>query len=112
MLVYEHPSLGNILTTQSGQALYRFTIDNNGSYPLYNGTSWLLVSASDAPVADSGVSSVLGSATFSNVSGGPYLTVNGYPAYTFTGDIESGQATGHNSGTVWYTIKADGSLNN
>ena len=108
--VLVHPTLGNILTDGSGRVLYYFAADTPGGNPLFSGSSWPYVTVPAAPKADAGVAAMLASSTFGK-PGGPYLTVNGRPVYYYVGDIEAGQANGQGAGWVWYTIKADGSIN-
>jgi predicted lipoprotein with Yx(FWY)xxD motif len=105
-----HPTLGNILTDGAGRVLYYFAADSAGGNPLFSGASWPYVSVPEAPKADAGVSATLASSTFGK-PGGPYLTVNARPVYTYVGDAEVGQANGHGAGSVWWTIRADGVIN-
>lgn len=51
------------------------------------------------------------SGSYSNTSVGPWLKINIRPVYTYAGDRESYQASGHGLGSVWFTIKPDGTLN-
>jgi predicted lipoprotein with Yx(FWY)xxD motif len=108
--VLAHPTLGNILTDGAGRVLYYFAADSAGGNPLFSGASWPYVSVPEAPKADAGVSATLASSTFGK-PGGPYLTVNARPVYTYVGDAGAGQANGHGAGWVWWTIRADGAIN-
>ena len=108
--VLVHPTLGNILTDGSGRVLYYFAADTPGGNPLFSGSSWPYVTVPAAPKADAGISAALGSSTFGR-SGGPYLTVNARPAYFYVGDTVAGQANGQGVGSVWWTVKADGTIN-
>ena len=111
VVVFNHPSYGEILTDQDGNVLYGFSIDSAGGDPLYSGSSWPLASHSTDPEPDADVTAALTSGTYSNTSGGPWLKINDRPVYTYVGDSEPNQASGHGLGFVWFTIKADGSLN-
>jgi hypothetical protein len=111
VLVFNHPSYGEILTDQSGNVLYGLSFDSAGGDPLYSGSSWPLASHSTDPEPDADVTAALTSGTYSNTSGGPWLKINDRPVYTYAGDSELNQASGHGQGSVWFTIKADGSLN-
>ena len=111
VLVFNHPSYGEILTDQSGNVLYGFSIDSAGGDPIYSGSTWPLAPQIADPEPDAGITAALTSGTFSNASGGPWLKINNRPVYTYAGDSEPNQATGQNSGTVWFTIKPDGTLN-
>ena len=108
--VLAHPTLGNILTDGAGRVLYFFAADTPGGNPLFSGSSWPYVTVPAAPKADAGISAALGSSTFGR-SGGPYLTVNARPAYFYVGDTAAGQANGQGVGSVWWTVKADGAIN-
>ena len=105
-----HPTLGNILTDGAGRVLYFFTSDTPGGNPMFSGSSWPYVSVPAAPKADASVTATIASSSFGR-SNGPFLTINTRPAYTYAGDTTAGQATGHGAGWVWYTIKADGTIN-
>jgi predicted lipoprotein with Yx(FWY)xxD motif len=111
VLVFNHPSYGEILTDQDGNVLYGFSIDSAGGDPLYSGSSWPLASHSTDPEPDADVTAALTSGTYSNTSGGPWLKINDRPVYTYAGDSELNQASGHGQGSVWFTIRPDGSLN-
>lgn len=108
--VLVHPSLGNILTDGAGRVLYFFTPDSPGGGPMFSGSSWPNVSVPTTPKTDAGVTATLGSSSFGRTNG-PFLTINTRPAYTYAGDTTVGQASGHGAGWVWYTIKADGTIN-
>ena len=111
VLVFNHPSYGEILTDQSGNVLYGFSIDSVGGDPIYIGAAWPLALQIADPEPDAGVSAALTSGTFSNASGGPWLKINNRPVYTYASDSEPNQASGHGLGFVWFTIKPDGTLN-
>jgi len=111
VLVFNHPSYGEILTDQSGNVLYGFSIDSVGEDPIYIGAAWPLAPQIADPEPDAGVTAALTSGTFSNASGGPWLKINNRPVYTYASDSEPNQASGHGLGFVWFTIKPDGTLN-
>jgi hypothetical protein len=111
VVVFNHPSYGEILTDQSGNVLYGLSFDSAGGDPLYSGSSWPLASHSTDPEPDADVTAALTSGTYSNTSGGPWLKINDRPVYTYAGDSELNQASGHGQGSVWFTIRPDGSLN-
>jgi len=111
VLVFNHPSYGEILTDQSGNVLYGFSIDSAGGDPIYSGAAWPLTPQIADPEPDAGVTAALTSGTFSNASGGPWLKINNRPVYTYASDSEANQASGHGLGSVWFTIKPDGTLN-
>ena len=111
VLVFDHPSYGEILTDQSGNVLYGLSFDSVGGDPLYSGSAWPLAPQITDPLPNAGATAALSSGTFSNASGGPWLKINNRPVYTYAGDSEPNQASGHGIGSVWFTTKADGTLN-
>jgi predicted lipoprotein with Yx(FWY)xxD motif len=111
VLVFNHPSYGEILTDQSGNVLYGLSFDSVGGDPLYNGSAWPLAPQITDPLPNAGATAALTNGTFSNASGGPWLKINNRPVYTYVSDSEPNQASGHGIGSVWFTIKADGTLN-
>ena len=111
VLVFNHPSYGEILTDQSGSVLYGLSFDSAGGDPNYSGSAWPLAPQITDPEPDAGVTAALTSGTFSNASGGPWLKINNRPVYTYASDSEPNQASGHGLGSVWFTIKPDGTLN-
>ena len=111
VLVFNHPSYGEILTDQSGNVLYGLSFDSVGGDPLYSGSAWPLAPQITDPLPNAGATAALSSGTFSNASGGPWLKINNRPVYTYVSDSEPNQASGHGIGSVWFTIKPDGTLN-
>ena len=107
--ILNHPSLGNILTDAAGRVLYVLAIDSPGGQPLYSGAAWPYVNASQTPKADANITATLGSSTYGK-PGGPYLTINGYPVYYSANDTEPGEADSHGLGSLWWTIRPDGSF--
>ena len=103
VLIHEHPTLGDILTDANGQVYYFFLYDSAGATPVAN-SSWPVATAAETPVADVGVTAAL------DVNGDK-LTINNFPVYTYVGDTQANQASGHNLGSVWFTIHPNGELN-
>jgi len=103
VLIHEHPTLGDILTDANGQVYYFFLYDSAGGTPVAN-SSWPVATAAETPVADVGVTAAL------DVNGDK-LTINNFPVYTYVGDTQTNQASGHNLGSVWFTIHPNGELN-
>jgi streptogramin lyase len=48
---------------------------------------------------------------FGNDSSGTYLTIEGRSVYAYIHGTEPNQVSGHDAGDVWFTIRADGELN-
>jgi predicted lipoprotein with Yx(FWY)xxD motif len=111
VLIYAHPEYGDILTDANGQVLYYFLYDSAGDNPVAANDTWPLAAAAETSVADVDISAGLGEGDYSNASGGPYLTIDDLPVYTYRGDTEANQANGQGAGAVWFTICPDGQLN-
>jgi predicted lipoprotein with Yx(FWY)xxD motif len=108
------PGVGTVLVTSTGYALYMFEPDNRHSVSCTGACAgtWppLQLPAGAAPAAGPGVKpSLLGSDP--DPAGGRVVTYDGWPLYTYTGDIQPGQATGQNidlNGGEWYVIGPSG----
>lgn len=108
------PGLGPILVDANGYTLYTFPPDNRqvvsctdvcqGSWPPVH------LTADVAPQAGGGVNpALLGS--LPDPSGGRVATYNGWPLYTYAGDVKPGELNGQGlnlNGDEWYVIGTDG----
>jgi predicted lipoprotein with Yx(FWY)xxD motif len=107
--------VGQVLVTSKGYALYMFEPDNQRSVTCTGACagSWPPVKVPDGGsyAAGAGVDSkLLGSDP--DPEGGQVLTYNGWPLYTYTGDVQPAQATGQAidlNGGEWYVLRPDGS---
>lgn len=108
------PSVGTVLVTSSGYTLYMFQPDNRRAVTCTAvcAATWppLTLPAGTALVAGPGIkASLLG--TDPETSGGRVITYNGWPLYTYTGDVQPGQATGQAidlNGGEWYVLRPSG----
>ena len=109
------PAVGQVLVTSGGYVLYMFQPDNRRTVTcsaVCAGT-WppLKLPAGATVAAGPGVKqSLLGSDP--DPSGGRVVTYNGWPLYTYTGDVQPGQATGQAidlNGGEWYVLRPSGS---
>jgi predicted lipoprotein with Yx(FWY)xxD motif len=109
--INDHPSYGALLTDQAGRVLYFFSADSPGGNPQFSGSTWPYVPSPGEPVPDLGVTAALDT---SNYGMGPdeYLIINGRPTYYYSGDTKPGDANGQGLGSVWWSIKPDGTINN
>ncbi|MDA8045162.1 MAG: hypothetical protein M0Z30_08000 [Actinomycetota bacterium] len=103
-------ALGQVLTTASGKVLYLLTADRPGSRSCSGACLqyWPPVMLHGAAVGAPGVTAHLGQLA---VSGGEQLTVNGQPAYTYSGDTIAGQTSGQGIGSfggVWWVMSTSG----
>jgi predicted lipoprotein with Yx(FWY)xxD motif len=106
--------VGTMLVTSKGYALYMFQPDNRRAVTC-TGTcagTWppVMLPAGATPVAGPGVhASLLGSDP--DPTGGRVLTYNGWPLYTYSGDVGPGQANGQGidlNGGEWYVMSPSG----
>jgi predicted lipoprotein with Yx(FWY)xxD motif len=102
-----HISLGTIVTSSSGYALYYFTEDKPG-----RGTSACSGSCASTwpPLtgtvqAPAGVTLPGPLGTITRPGGAKQVTINGYPVYTYAGDKSPGQASGNGAEGEWHVIK-------
>ena len=105
--------VGQVLVTAEGYALYMFQPDNQRSVTCTGACagSWPPVKVADGGyAAGPGVDrSLLG--TDPDPEGGTVLTYNGWPLYTYTGDVQPAQATGQAidlNGGEWYVLRPTG----
>jgi predicted lipoprotein with Yx(FWY)xxD motif len=106
--------VGTILVTSKGYALYMFQPDNRRAVTCTGSCAgtWppLMLPAGATPSAGPGVhASLLGSDP--DPAGGRVVTYNGWPLYTYSGDIGPGQANGQSidlNGGEWYVLNPSG----
>jgi len=96
--VATNATYGNILTTNSGRALYTLDTDHNGLSTCTGSclSVWpaLTVPAGTTPTGGSGVTGTVGASLQSN--GTFQVTYNGSPVSTFIGDTAADEVTGQN----------------
>jgi predicted lipoprotein with Yx(FWY)xxD motif len=109
--------VGTVLVNGQGQTMYMLTTekggkitctDDNGCTKVWPDTE--LPKGATAATAGSGIqASLLG--TVKNDAGELYVTYNGWPLYTFSGDKGAGQANGEGItgfGGTWYVLSTSG----
>jgi predicted lipoprotein with Yx(FWY)xxD motif len=105
-LIVRKTGIGYVLATSAGMTVYWYSDDvrNSGRSSCTAGclTAWPAVTGT--PVAAAGVklSDKLGTITRSG--GVVQATYNGYPLYTYGGDMTPGQTSGNGVGGVWHVI--------
>jgi predicted lipoprotein with Yx(FWY)xxD motif len=105
-LTVRETKIGYVLATSTGMTIYWYSDDvrNSGHSSCTAGclTAWPAVTGT--PVAAPGVtlSDKLGSIT--RPGGVVQATYNGYPLYTYGGDMAAGQTSGNGVGGVWHVI--------
>jgi predicted lipoprotein with Yx(FWY)xxD motif len=106
--------IGTVLVNAQGYALYMFVPDNQRQVTCTSlcAATWppLKLPASAVLAAGPGVqASLLGSDA--DPAGGRVVTYNGWPLYTYTGDVQAGQYTGQAidlNGGDWYLLRPSG----
>ena len=109
-------TLGTVLVTNKGYALYMFAPDAARHVTCTGGCAagWppLLVRPGQTVAAGPGVrTGLLGTAP--NPGGGRIVTYRGWPLYTYLGDAAPGHAAGQGSnddGGYWYVIRPSGQI--
>jgi predicted lipoprotein with Yx(FWY)xxD motif len=104
--------VGQVLVTAKGYALYMFEPDQQRSVTCIGACagSWPPVKVPGSYAAGPGVDAKL-LGTDPSPEGGQVLTYNGWPLYTYTGDVEPAQATGQAidlNGGEWYVLRPNG----
>jgi predicted lipoprotein with Yx(FWY)xxD motif len=108
------PGAGTVLVSSRGYALYMFEPDDQRQVTCTSlcAATWppVKVPADARLLAGQGVhEDLLGSDP--GPSGGRVLTYNGWPLYTYSGDVQPGQDTGQGidlNGGVWYLMRPSG----
>ncbi len=108
------PRVGKVLVTSQGLALYVFAPDHHRAITCAGAClgTWppLMLPSGGRLAAGTGVNpKLLGSDR--DPAGGRVVTYAGWPLYTYTGDVQPGQATGQNinlNGGKWYVIRPSG----
>jgi predicted lipoprotein with Yx(FWY)xxD motif len=108
------PRVGTVLVTTTGYALYIFALDEHREVVCTGlcASTWppLKLPAGARLVAGPGVkAALLGSDP--DPTGGHVVTYDGWPLYTYTGDVTAGQTTGQGidlNGGDWYVMRPSG----
>jgi predicted lipoprotein with Yx(FWY)xxD motif len=104
-LTIKDTKIGNVLASAKGQTIYWYSKDMKGGPSTCTGSclsAWPMVTGT--PVAAMGVkfAGMLGSVK--DATGVVQATYNGYPLYTYSGDMASGDTSGNGVGGVWHVI--------
>ena len=107
--------LGDVVTDADGKTVYMFVPDHRHRVTcsaLCQGT-WppLTAPAGDKPLAGSGARSGLLGTDPNPFGGPPVVTYNGWPLYTYVGDVRPATAAGQGidlNGGLWYVLNPAG----
>lgn len=108
------PRVGTVLVTSSGYTLYMFVRDNRQRVTCTGAcaSAWppLKLPAGKKLAAGPGVrAGLLG--TDPDPAGGRVVTYDGWPLYTYHGDVQAGQSAGQGltlNGGLWYVLRPSG----
>jgi len=107
--VTSDPTYGNILVDGNGMTLYIFTVDgpDQSNCDASCLATWPPFVTNGTPKLGTGVdASLVGTATLSD--GRTIVTYDHMPLYYYVKDIQPGQTTGEDVGSVWFVISPDG----
>jgi predicted lipoprotein with Yx(FWY)xxD motif len=104
--------LGQILVNSQGRTLYLFQKDTDTTSTCTGpcATSWPPLQATGQPAVGSGANAAL-LGTTPRSDGGPQVTYNGHPVYTFVQDQKPGDTNGEGLnafGAGWFALSATG----
>jgi predicted lipoprotein with Yx(FWY)xxD motif len=105
-LTVRKTGIGYVLATSTGRTVYWYSDDvrNSGHSSCSAGclTAWPAVTGTPVVAAGVQLSDKLGTITRSG--GVIQATYNGYPLYTYGGDLSAGETSGNGVGGVWHVI--------
>jgi predicted lipoprotein with Yx(FWY)xxD motif len=106
MLLVRKSNIGYVLATRSGQTIYWYSKDAQGSgKSACTGSclaSWPAVTGT--PMAGAGVRLAGKLGKITRAGGVVQATYNGYPLYTYAEDMSPGEASGNGADGVWHVI--------
>src|ERR1700684_2578899 len=104
-LAVKSTSIGSVLTNAQGDTLYWYANDTKDSPSTCTGScaaQWPMVAGKAVAAAGVKPAGTLGSVT--DAGGVAQATYDGYPLYTYAGDMTPGQTTGNGVGGVWHVF--------
>ncbi|MGP3689570.1 SCO0930 family lipoprotein [Streptomyces sp. IBSNAI002] len=108
--VAQNPMLGGILADAEGRTLYRF--DKDSAWPMKFGCldacldTWKPAKPVDKSKVSGIAAELVGSVK--RPDGSEQLTIDCWPVYSFTGDKQPGDITGHNKQGLWFAVTDKG----
>ena len=104
-LTIKDTKIGNVLASAKGQTIYWYSKDMKGGPSTCTGSclsAWPMVTGTPAAAMGVKFAGMLGSVK--DATGVVQATYNGYPLYTYSGDMASGDTSGNGVGGVWHII--------
>jgi predicted lipoprotein with Yx(FWY)xxD motif len=108
--VAQLPTLGKVVTDWQGWTLYRFDKDapkpSKATCAGDCATKWPHAPWVEGMKIEGVDQKVIGKVA--RADGALQLTINGWPAYRYSGDAKPGEAKGQGSGGTWYALTPEG----
>src|SRR5450631_4906021 len=104
-LTIKDSKIGDVLADAKGQTIYWYSKDMRGGPSTCTGSclsAWPMVTGT--PVAAMGVKFAGKLGSVKDATGVMQATYNGYPLYTYSGDMAPGDTSGNGAGGVWHVI--------
>ena len=104
-LTMKTTKIGTVLTDAKGDTLYVYSKDMKDGPSTCTGScakEWPMVTGKAVAAMGAKFAGTLGSVT--DVGGAIQATYDGYPLYTYAGDMAPGDTTGNGEGGVWHAI--------
>jgi predicted lipoprotein with Yx(FWY)xxD motif len=104
-LTIKDSKIGDVLADAKGQTIYWYSKDMRGGPSTCTGSclsAWPMVTGT--PVAAMGVKFAGKLGSVKDATGVMQATYNGYPLYTYSGDMAPGDTSGNGGGGVWHVI--------
>src|SRR5450631_4095051 len=104
-LTIKDSKIGDVLAEAKGQTIYWYSKDMRDGPSTCTGScpsAWPMVTG--MPVAAMGVKFAGKLGSVKDATGVMQATYNGYPLYTYSGDMASGDTSGNGVGGVWHVI--------
>jgi predicted lipoprotein with Yx(FWY)xxD motif len=110
LMQVRHTRAGTVLANSRGFTLYYYTVDKRGSgkSSCYGGCATIWPPVLGPVRIPAGVKLPGAVGYITRKGGARQLTIDGWPIYTYAGDMSPGQSNGQGVGGVWFVIKVKG----
>jgi predicted lipoprotein with Yx(FWY)xxD motif len=104
-LTIKATTIGKVLTNAQGDTLYTYSKDTRDGPSTCTGSclaEWPQVKGKAVAASGAKFAGILGGVT--DPGGAIQATYDGYPLYTYAGDMTAGQTSGNDAGGVWHVV--------
>jgi predicted lipoprotein with Yx(FWY)xxD motif len=110
LMQVRHTRAGTVLANSRGFTVYYYTVDKRGSgkSSCYGGCATIWPPVLGPVRIPAGVKLPGAVGYITRKGGARQLTIDGWPIYTYAGDMAPGQSNGQGVGGVWFVIKVKG----